>query len=472
MSNTPKSSLYFSDSCGDCGQRQVQLPKSMPDIGDDFDWFVRDYDGFRLSMLEELAGRFPERRHWTPADIEVIFVEAFAVVLDQLSDTLDRVHTEAFLDSARRPESVRKLLSLIGYDAVRHHYRLSWSDASLVKHLLIYRGYDVSALNFTLDLMDPATLQRLLVFLGQPANALGPDPNLADRDTERQWLSLIGYDADTLREAFNLDIPVHREFAEKALDKAWYAQTDLMDSARQAGPAAIHTNHRMVTLSDYAERTEDHPLVLRATSRQNWTGSWATVKIVMVLRGNGQLDSPIEALFNEEAFIQMQYEVDNFHWRHALPSIDWHLKPSFRSVIQAYVERYRMVGQEVWLSDATPIGLSISLSVQVASTYFQSEVRQAIGEAMSTQPGGFFEPGQLAFGEDVYASDLIEKLMSLEGVKTVCLNRFKRVGDRYPDESGSGVVQLHDTEIARCDNQIGNPMYGYWRLVLHGGQRG
>jgi len=472
MAKAPVPVLSYAESCGDCGQRQVQLPGSLPAIGDDFDWLLRDYDGFRLFMLEELAGRFPERSRWTPADIEVIFVEALAVVLDQLSDTLDRVHTEAYLDTARRPESVRRLLSLIGYDAVRQHYNLSWSDATLVKHLLASKGFAVESLEFEPDLSTAANIVRLLLWLGQPAGALGPDPDLSDRTTEQQFLQLLGYDADNLREALDLDLPLHRVFATAQLDKAWYAYPNLMDVARRAGPAAVHTNYRMVTLADYSTRLADHPLVMRASSSSRWTGSWSTIEIVTVLSENGELDQPVETVLSGDELMQLQLQVDDFHWRHELPSVDWHLQPVFRSVIKAYVDRYRMAGQEVWLRDATPIGLNISLSVRVVDNYFQSEIRQAIGQALGTEPGGFFEPGKLAFGEDLYASDLIEVLMALDGVEAVCLNRFKRVGDRYPDESGSGVIKLHGTEIARCDNVVGKPMHGYWRLALHGGQRG
>jgi len=91
----------------------------LPEIGDDFDWHVRDYDSFRMFMLEELAARFPERRRWTPADIEVVIAEVLAAVLDQLSDMTDRVAAEAYLETARQPETVYRLLKLIGYDAVQ-----------------------------------------------------------------------------------------------------------------------------------------------------------------------------------------------------------------------------------------------------------------------------------------------------------------------------------------------------------------
>ena len=118
MADAPQITLRYEGHCPDCGVREVRLPASLPAAGDDFDWRVRDYDDFRLFMLEELSARFPERTRWTPADLEVVLVEALASVLDQLSDMLDRVAAEAFLETARRPETVRELLGFIGYDAI------------------------------------------------------------------------------------------------------------------------------------------------------------------------------------------------------------------------------------------------------------------------------------------------------------------------------------------------------------------
>ncbi|HWM92804.1 MAG TPA: hypothetical protein VN493_18715 [Thermoanaerobaculia bacterium] len=115
---TPVQELHFQGECPDCGGRRVELPRSLAPLGDDFDWRVRDYDGFRVFLLEELAARFPERSRWTPADVEVTLIEALSAVLDQLSDMMDRVASEATLETARRPESVRRLLQMIGFDAV------------------------------------------------------------------------------------------------------------------------------------------------------------------------------------------------------------------------------------------------------------------------------------------------------------------------------------------------------------------
>jgi len=120
MAEEPEIQIEYLDRCGDCGQKRVKLPDPLPSIGDDFDWDVRDYDGFRLFMLEELTARFQERKRWTPADMEVVLVETLSVVLDQLSDMNDRVQAESFLQTARKPETVRRLLEMIGYKPVLH----------------------------------------------------------------------------------------------------------------------------------------------------------------------------------------------------------------------------------------------------------------------------------------------------------------------------------------------------------------
>jgi hypothetical protein len=118
VAELPPPTLSFPGIPPDVGERLAHPPDPLPLVGDDFDWQLRDYDSFSTFMLEELAARFPDRSTWTEADLELVLLEAFAAVLDQLSDMLDRVSSEAYLETARRPESVRRLLSMIGYDAV------------------------------------------------------------------------------------------------------------------------------------------------------------------------------------------------------------------------------------------------------------------------------------------------------------------------------------------------------------------
>ncbi len=391
MAETPIPVLNFEGFCPDCGERKVSLPLPLPRVGDDFDWSVRDYDGFRLFMLEELAARFPERTRWTPADMEVVLAEQLAAMLDQLSDMLDRVAAEAYLATARRPESVRRLLSVIGYDAIR---------------------------------------------LAQAHGMI--DPGEADPVQQRTLLESL-----------------------------WFKEPAAMEYARRAGPREIFTQRRMVTLEDYAHRLEDHPLVLRAAASQQWGGSWFVVRVALINWRNINLDATPPVLSSK-----LKTAVEIFHAERGLCVPDWAANPSFRSILRPYLDAYRMVGQEVLLQDAVPVGISLSISLRVKPEYFQSEVRESARQALGMGPGGFFEPGRLRFGEDLHSSDLVQALMALDGVAHVCVNRFKRIGNQFADQIETGHIELKGLEIAVCDNDPARPERGYYRLVMHGGRLG
>jgi hypothetical protein len=388
MAENPQITLAFGGRCPDCAERRVALPPALPVVGDDFDWLVRDFDSFRRFMLEELAARFPERRRWTPGDLEVVLVEVLAAVLDQLSDMVDRTAAEAMLETARRPQSVRRLLSLIGFDAA--------TEAGLTD-----------------------------------------DPSGGPRKEEK-------------------------------LEQLWRGNASLMAAAKREGPLAIHTQRRMVTVADYASRLTDHPLVLRAFAWEEWGGAWNRLRVAVVLWKDHTLD--IEGL---DFPLEIKDEVERMHQQNHLPPPSWEPQaPSIRTLLRPYLETFRMVGQEVVLQDAEPVGIKMFLSIRVRDNFFQSEIRHAVVQALGTGPGGFFEPGRLDFGEDVYASDIFQTLMALDGVDNVCLNRFKRFGDQFPDQANTGVIALEGLEIAVCDNDPRYPERGFFNLKLSGGRRG
>jgi len=394
MAERPEPELIFTEGCGDCGERRVELPPPLPQIGDDFDWDVRDYDGFRLVMLEELAARFPERRNWTPADMEVVLVETLAVVLDQLADMQDRIQAEAYLETARRPDTVRRLLKMIGYDALRH--------------------------------------------------------------TDR-----AGTDAE--------------------LEQLWRHYPHLMDEARRAGPEAIHRQQRMVTEADYRHQLLPHPLVLDVDAHSRWTGSWHSHRVVVRLINNLGLDEELtqaaivgDAPDPAEAYQRFLDELTAFYQDQEIPTdpLPGIVGNRPRSLLRQVIDRQRMVGQEVLLGDATLVGIVLALSVRIAGDYHRSEISDAVREELIDPSDGFFAPGGLAFGEDVVASDLIERLMALDGVESVCINRMKRIGAIYPDRSGSGRIVLQGHEVAVLEDDVERPEQGSLRIQLHGGKPG
>lgn len=391
MAENPKITLEFGGRCPDCAERRVSLPPSLPVVGDDFDWLVRDFDSFRRFMLEELAARFPERSRWTPGDLEVVLVEVLAATLDQLSDMADRVAAEAMLETARRPQSVRRLLSLIGFDAA--------TEAGLAD---------------------------------DPAGVMGTRSK------------------------------------EDKLEQLWRSNASLMTVAKREGPLAIHTQRRMVTVADYGSRLIDHPLVLRAFAWESWSGAWNRLRVAVVLWKDHSLD--IEGL---NFPLEIKDDVERMHLQNQLPAPLWEpVAPTIRTLLRPYLETFRMVGQEVVLQNAEPVGIKMFLSIRVRDSFFQSEIRHAVEQALGTGPGGFFEPGRLDFGENVYASDIFQALMALDGVDNVCLNRFKRFGDQYPDQANTGEIALQGLEVAVCDNDPRFPERGFFNLKLSGGGRG
>ena len=398
MAELAEPELVFEGCCPDCGDRRAVLPAPLPGVEDDFDWRARDYDSFRLFLMQELAHRFPARSRWTPADMEVVVVELLAAALDRASHALDAVQAERYLDTARRPESVRRLLKLVGYDAVER---------------------------IDLDLLDAASPVPLGV------------------QVERYWR----------------DHPA------------------AMEAARRAGPLLTGEQRRMVTLEDHETLLVTHPLVARARAGLLRSSAWNTILISTLLEGARELDGSLHAGPAATAGTRpdglpekLWKEIVAFHKdaRLDLPPTNTALTP--RRLLSAMIERYRMVGSEVFLEAAKPAPITFALSVRALRGYFRSELKHALDAVLSSEEGGFFEPGGLGFGEDVYASDLIEVVMAVEGVETVCLNRFKRLGAVYPDRVSAGFIPIADDEFALCMNAHADPASGTYRIRIDGGE--
>ncbi|MEM6635166.1 MAG: hypothetical protein AAF667_04675 [Pseudomonadota bacterium] len=397
MAELAPAELVFDAGCPDCGQRVAVLPLPLPGVEDDFDWAVRDYDSFRLFMMQELASRFADRKRWTVADMEVVIVELLAAALDRASHAVDRVQAERFLATARRPESVRRLLKIIGYDAT---------------------------LRTPQDVLD-----------ARPE----PDPG-------------------------------------SKVEGLWRDQPGLMEAARLAGPRLIGEQLRMVTLDDHAIMLQGHPLVALARARLVWTGAWQTILVSTLLEDDLPIDDPLDSgvagEFPDGLRRELWEEIVAFHRdrRLPLPAIGQQLNG--RRVLRVMVEDYRMVGTEVFLEEAKPAAITVTLSVRAKPGYFRSETRQALAQVFAPDQGAFFEPGRLGFGQPLYASDIIEAAMAVEGVAVACLNLFRRVGTGYEDQSADGVIRVAEDEFILCKSDRRAPEKGSFRIVVNGGEAG
>ncbi|MDF3308899.1 putative baseplate assembly protein [Rhodococcus sp. T2V] len=97
----------------DCRPQRVcpEEPAPAPDI----DYLAKDYGGFRRLMLDRLSQLVPGWRERTAADLGVTLVELLSYAADHLSYWQDAVATEAYLETARRRPSLRRLARLVDY---------------------------------------------------------------------------------------------------------------------------------------------------------------------------------------------------------------------------------------------------------------------------------------------------------------------------------------------------------------------
>ena len=417
MANLPPPELLFDAGCPDCGTRAARLPLPLPSIDDDFDWKARDYDSFRLFMMQELASRFPERRRWTSADQEVVIIEVLAAALDRASHALDRVQAERFIDSARRPASVRRLLKLIGWE------------------------------------VDPATVRQL-------------------RDTQIERDALNGILPSAI------DDPLQSSMNDDALIEDWWRrEPHAMEQARRDAPRRITEQNRMVTMTDHADLLRSHPLVALAQARLVWTGSWHSILVAALLEDNRGLDTSLhlggtDAAHPSALLAELWDDIVTFHETRGLPLPPISHQLTGRLILRGMIEQYRMIGSEVFLETAQAASISISLSVRAKPGYFRSELQQALAQVLTSDQGGFFEPGRLGFGIPLFASDVIDAAMRVEGVAVACLNLFKRVGGNQPDNTAEGVIAVSDDEFIRCMNNPRRPDHGTLRITVNGGEIG
>lgn len=262
-------------------------------------------------------------------------------------------------------------------------------------------------------------------------------------------MKLIGYDAvnridPAILEALPPPPPNVEETDSQRLERYWRLNPSAMEEAREAGPRLTGEVRRMVTLNDHETLLENHPLVTRARARLVWAGAWYTVLISTLLEGGRGLDDPLHgdvdpgdgSLGNIDE--KLWEKIVEFHRIERLPLPPRSNTLTARRLLRVMVEQYRMVGSEVFLEIATFVPITFALSIRAKKGYFRSELKQALSQLFSSDQEGFFEPGRLGFGEDLFASDIIEATMAVEGVEVACLNRFKRVGAYDHPLSGPG----------------------------------
>ena len=256
----------------------------------------------------------------------------------------------------------------------------------------------------------------------------------------------------------------------------WRSNPYDMNLARRYAPTEIVSRERMVTPDDYARTLSLHPLVEQCLVSLTWDGSTQVITAALILSGGLTLDTAIDAHGTAD---DLQSEIAAFHkaldfsvqnsgiyW---MPDLTDGVTP--RMLLDRYVNLYRMAGQKVELEDARQVGIDLALHVTIQPNFYCSEVMYEVKGIMNDEPGGFFEPGRLRFGQDVTIGDVMEWVMAVDGVANVRADRLKRSGN-CPDLTASGVIALKTNEYAVIRNSLGVPPVGQLTLTFSGGIKG
>ncbi|MBC9251672.1 putative baseplate assembly protein [Pseudomonas alcaligenes] len=203
-------------------------------------------------------------------------------------------------------------------------------------------------------------------------------------------------------------------------------------------PEAFRSQERAVTEADYARVAELHPQVQRAAARLRWTGSWYSMYISLDRKGGLALDA------------------------------------DFRAEMLLHLERYRLAGYDLDLSEPTYAPLDIELEVCVLPGYLAAAVKRALLERLGSGidelgRSGFFHPDHFSFGEALALSRLIEAVQAVTGVASLKVVRFQRWGKVANQELQDGQVRVGPLEVLRLDNDPNFPENGRLQLSMCGG---
>ena len=201
------------------------------------------------------------------------------------------------------------------------------------------------------------------------------------------------------------------------------------ESARVYAPDIIDSQvyqRRCVTESDHAMRAERHPEVARAVARQHWSGDSTTVALYVQRRSG----LPINAVFERS--------------------------------LRRFLSPFLMAGCDLVLRDPRYVPLEIQLTATLAAGVRPEAVSsQVLANGQDLSP---FSAADFTFGQNVYLSRLIARVMAVPGVLGVRADTFRRWGRPDTGERESGCIEIGPLEIARLDNDPAAPQRGVFRL--------
>jgi hypothetical protein len=197
-------------------------------------------------------------------------------------------------------------------------------------------------------------------------------------------------------------------------------------------PSAFTTQRRCVIDDDYVRVVESHPEVAKAVVEVRWMGGWHTAFIYV--QRSGAL--PVDAAFKRE--------------------------------IARYIQRYLVSGHEVEIRGPRFVALQIALKIVLKPHISGNQMSNALLQTFSTQPDGFFYPGDFTFGQALYQSQVVGRAATVPGVARVEVEQFCRADTADTDKVVQHIL-TKATEIIRLDNDKKTPQNGTISFAMEGG---
>jgi len=207
---------------------------------------------------------------------------------------------------------------------------------------------------------------------------------------------------------------------------------------RRVPEAYRHRQLRAVTLADYVARAEEVSGVSRASAVYAWTGSWRTVRVTIDPIGTTELSV------------------------------------SLRARVSAYLNAVRLIGEDLEIRAPQPVPLDINVVLCASAAVWPEDIQFVLEQEFSTgwTPDGrrgFFHPDDWTFGQPLHASQIIGRVLRVDGVEHTVSVAIRRWNS--PFAAGESLTQLAPNEIIQVMNDPDHREWGFTTFTVQGGRR-
>lgn len=205
---------------------------------------------------------------------------------------------------------------------------------------------------------------------------------------------------------------------------------------RRAPEAYRISQRRAVTLQDYVRRAMELPEVSRAAAAYAWTGSWRTVRVTIDPVGTNVLEAEV------------------------------------RRKVARYLNAVRLIGEDLEIRPPQFVPLEIHVKVCAKRDIWPEDLGSILGQEFSdgwTPDGrrGFFHPDLWTFGQSLLASQIIGRVLAIEGVEHVISVTMKRWNSA---ESPTTEIPAGPNEIIQVLSDPDHLEQGFIHFEVQGGK--